>query len=514
MAARLFTNAWFFLPGGRFESCSLLVEGGSIVDVLPELRRPSPEPTGARRNAGTSLPEGTRVIDLAGRHVTPGFIDAHFHLLALALKGLRCDLSAARSARDVAEALFAWEREHPGGEPLVGVDWDESGWTEPVFPTKRELDDAIPGRPVFARRICGHVGVANSAFLDLMTAPRDFIDRDTGFVSEDAVVEASKLGYPPRTKIEKQLEGAIGALHRLGVTSIHDVVGTQNYDAYLAGIRSSRHPLRIEAFFHADPGDFDRLKERASVFDEDLFRAAGIKIFCDGSLGGRTAALNSAYADAPTIGEFLVTEDSLAASLERCVEKGITCMLHAIGDRALRTILLETQHFPPDTRLFRIEHAEVIGWDEMKLLAKSPVSLCMQPNFVRNWQAPGGLYERRLGKSRWRRCNPFRTLADLGVRYAFGSDGMPPGPLYGIKGATEHPLDEERIATAEAIRRYTETANTLSPNGRRTGQLKAGFFADMAVLSGNPLDTDPDVITVERTYLGGEEVYDGRRGGG
>lgn len=489
MSKKLFTNASFFMPTGRFEPRSLLVEEETIAAVLQPGEEASAE-----------------TIDLGGRCVIPGFIDSHIHLLPLALKELRCDLSTSRSAGDIVEALAAWAEENDD-EIVVGVEWDESNWDERVVPTREMLDTAVPDRPAFARRICLHAGVVNTAFLKLLHGHEEFINRDTGFITEDALYEATRLSHPPADAIAAAMEGGIGALHRLGITAIHDIVLEHNYDAYLAGIRSSQLPLRIDALYDAPMDAFDRLAERAADIDDKFFRPAGIKIFSDGSLGGRTAALNSPYSDAHTIGEFLIDEKELSRQLRFCLEKGIACAVHAIGDRALRTVLLEMIQFP-DAGVFRVEHVELAGWDEIQMLKKAPVYLFVQPNFVRNWQAPGGIYEARLGKSRWERCNLFGSFAANGIPFAFGSDGMPPGPLYGIKGATEHPIPAERLSVADAIRRYTETAPAFGPHRRNTGRLEKGCPADLAVLSGDPLAEDLDNIQVDRTYFGGTLVFD------
>lgn len=489
------------MPSGRFEEADLLVEGETIAAVI----RP-----------GEEAPADAEPVDLEGKFVSPGFVDAHFHMLGFALKELRCDLSGVRSAREAADAMGGWAAENEGAGPVVGVDWDQSGWEEKAVPTRYMLDAAVPDRPAFARRVCCHVGVVNTAFLKLLGGHGRFVDAGTGFITEEAVDAATKLSYPPKAAIVGAVAAATGKLHRLGITTIHDIVEEQNFDAYVAGVRASPHVLRIDAFFHVHPENFDRVCRQADGVDENILRPVGVKVYTDGSLGGHTAALNSPYSDAHTIGEFLVEETDLARRLALCLEKGISIAVHAIGDRALRTVLVELLKFPADADVFRIEHAEVVGWDEMEMLKKAPVYLCLQPNFVRNWQGPGGLYEKRLGKTRLERCNPFRSFNDNGVEFAFGSDGMPPGPLYGLKGAVEHPTASQRLAAGEALRRYTGTAGTLGRFPRNAGRLEKGRLADLVVLSGDPTLEDPDRVRVERTYVGGRLVYreggaDGRR---
>lgn len=486
----IYTNARLFQLDGSFAPGSLLVDGDTIADVLP---------------AGETV-SGARVVDLGGRTVIPGFVDSHIHLSSLALKRLRVDLAGAGGAGDVVAGLEAAAGD-AGDSAVVGVDWDESTWKDHSFPTRVLLDGVSRDRPVYARRICGHVGVANTYLLSRLDAPSEFIDRESGTITESAVELANNICRPPAGSIVPAIGAAAAELFRLGITGIHDIVGTGDFDAYLDGIRACEAPLRVDALLVTGPDEFGPLAQKAADLDEYKFRPAGIKLFSDGSIGGWTAALHSSYSDSQTIGEFLLEERALEAALRSCCESGITCAVHAIGDRALRTVLLAMARFPTDSHLFRIEHAELTGWDELRLLGSTRISVSMQPNFVRNWQQPGGLYERRLGRDRCRRCNQFRTLRDLGVPFMFGSDGMPPGPLYGIGGATNHPVPSERLTLSEAILDYTAAPVTPAGFRRNSGRLAPGFLADLVVLSGDPGAGDPDRLVVEQTIAGGDVVY-------
>ena len=490
MNRTLFTNADVFIPEGRFVRGSLLVEQGTIMSVLP---------------AGENT-TNAEIVDLHGGNLLPGFVDAHVHLLELALRELQCDLSGARSADDAVERLARWAREHENDRPVMGVDWDESTWNERTMPTRAMLDAIDPHRPIFARRVCLHVGVANSALLNMLSASRQFVDADTGRVTEAAAAEATRRLDPPPAEIPATIESAIGRLHSLGVTAVHDIVDVNALSPYLEGVRRSKVPLRIDALFITGPESFAHVRESCAGLDPELFRPLGIKLFSDGSLSGRTAALHSCYADAHTIGEFLLDEDEFRGTLRRCVAEGITCAVHGIGDRAIRVVAMAMGLFPGEQDLFRIEHAELTGWEEVDLLRRVGVPLVLQPNFVRNWQQEGGLYESRLGRARARKCNRFRTLREAGVSYAFGSDGMPPGPLFGMRGATHHPVSSERLTLSQALLAYA-AGGRMGRRPRALGEIAPGRPADLVVLSGDPGSGDPDSLAVERTYLGGRLVY-------
>jgi hypothetical protein len=482
------------------------IRDGRVVDLTPPAAAPKP---GARTDV--------RVLSLPGRFLIPAFVDAHFHLLSLAHQSLRCDLGRARSAREAVSLLADWGRGCPESEPLVGVDFDESEWSERVLPTREMLNTISTTRPVYARRVCCHVGVGNDALLSRLASERRFVDVPSGRIVEGAVFEANRLTRPPRSRLIPAIDGAIARLHALGVTAIHDIVDVDSLDAYAEGLRESARALRIDAYLHAAAHDFPAARARLAPLEERGVRAAGIKVFADGSLGARTAALEAPYADGDGAGELLVTREALRAELEGCARLGIACAVHAIGDRALRTVLDAMEDATRETASalrLRIEHAEILDGASLERCARLRVPLVVQPNFVRNWGGEGGMYEQRLGRARWGRNNPFATLARAGVDFVFSSDGMPAGPLFGIKGATHHPVEGERIAPAQAFYRYTgAAADVFAPwappagGAAAAGRIEPGARADLVVLSAHPLLADTDALRVDRTFAGGVEVY-------
>jgi predicted amidohydrolase YtcJ len=482
------------------------MQDGRIVDVTPVEAAPAP---GARADV--------RVLSFPRAFVMPAFVDAHFHLLSLAHRSLRCDLSGAGSAQDVSAQLAEYARANPGDSALVGIDFDESGWKDAAPPTRAQLDAISSTRMLYARRVCCHVGVANSALLERLASPERFVDRDRGRIIEDAVFEANRITRPPAAAQIHAVDGALAELHSLGITAIHDIVDPATLEVYAAGLAASPRPLRIEVFFHAAAEEFERLRDALIPLRRRGVRAAGIKIFADGSLGARTAALHEPYADGEGTGQLLVDGEALRAELEACALRSIGCAVHAIGDRALRAVLEAMgtirARYPAHAR-FRIEHAELIGELEMKQCEAHRIPLVMQPNFVRNWGGEDGMYAARLGRARWERHNRFSSLSRAGIPFVFSSDGMPAGPLYGLRGAIHHAHHRERLAPAEAFYRYTRAAAEVfaaweDPDEERPaeGQIRPGARADLVVLSGHPLLADPDGLRVEATVAGGAEVY-------
>jgi len=501
MTIRLFENGRVLTPSGAFAEASLLVSGRKIESVVPAGEsRPS-----------ASDPEIERA-DLGGLYVIPGFVDCHIHLTALALNKLRCDLSAATSARDACEKMSLWAAAHPDATFLVGFDFDESRWENGQLPTRVMLDGVDDRRPVLLRRICGHLGIANTPLIKRLRRRPDLMDEDAGIVREHVLWEAGHLWEPDDGEVVASVEAAIKDLHRLGITTIHDFVEPERFDVYVRGVAASSAPLRIDAMIHTNPRDLGYYRGACAEAGARDFRVVGAKCFLDGSLGGRTAALNSDYSDGPGWGALLMRKEVVKALAEECFEDGYVLAVHAIGDRAIDLAATALRDFPRGTNLFRIEHCEVAGPAQLENVRWAPVCLSLQPNFVRNWGGAGGLYERRLGKNRVRWCNPYKTLLSSGLPCVFGSDGMPAGPLYGLKGAIEHPVPEERLRPDEALACYTSRPHAVGVQSREAGTLEAGRLADFVLLDGNPLEDDTDRIKVLATIIDGEIVYDAEEG--
>ncbi|MDH3217797.1 MAG: amidohydrolase family protein, partial [Candidatus Krumholzibacteria bacterium] len=306
MARVLIKNGWVYSPAAVFQRRSVLILGDRIEAILP-----ADEPT-------TASHADVEVIDVGGAHVLPGFVDTHIHLTTLALTRLRCDLSGVRSARELCDVLSTWASENDT-PTVMGVGWDESGWQDSRYPTRAMLDAIDARRPLLARRICGHMGVANSPLLKRLTPQPDFIDGASGVVRELSLWEAGGLCEPDLDRLGVEIEVAIASLHRLGITGIHDIVEAAKLDHYLRGVNQSKAPLRIDVLLHTDCDRFKDHAARCSHMDRRVFRLAGIKLFLDGSLGGHSAALNMPYADHDGArGTLLMELDALRAILNAC----------------------------------------------------------------------------------------------------------------------------------------------------------------------------------------------------
>jgi hypothetical protein len=184
-----------------------------------------------------------------------------------------------------------------------------------------------------------------------------------------------------------------------------------------------------------------------------------VKLFADGSIGARTAALREPYADQPGCGRLLHADDELHAIFARCRQAGLRVAVHAIGDAAIDQTLRQLERLAagserPEPEWLSLEHAELLTGDLLERAAALGVRLSLQPNFIARWGQPGGLYEQALGHARWLEMNPLRRIFDADIAVSFGSDGMPMDPALGLLGASGHPLETQRLGVDEALDTY------------------------------------------------------------
>lgn len=467
--------------------------------------------------------QARRVVDLHGRTVVPGFIDSHTHLADQGLHLLGLDLSSASSIEEVIRMVKGRVARAKPGEFIIGYGWDESLWPQKRPPTKADLDPVSPKNPLVLVRVCGHLHSLNS--LALSQLPLDpshpSVDRDphtgqpTG-VLRDPPVDPRSL--QPPMDAERAILEACHYANSLGVTSVHENLYHRQLPllrTYLALRRAGK--LTVRVYCNLEAGLLNHLADLnlQTGMGDEYFRLGGVKIFLDGSLGARTAALTQPYADDPkSKGRLVTSEEDYLRLLERCNKLGLQTSTHAIGDAAIEAALRCHQESGGSGQVRRLRHAiihaELLLPPLLPQARKLGLLMLMQPNFVSQWGQPGGMYEERLGVKRARQMNNFRSLLDAGLRVAFGSDCMPMGPLLGIHAAVNHSNPEARLTVEEALRCYTVESAYASFEEQEKGTLTPGKLADFVVLSHNPLTTPPQnlrKIKVLQTYVGGRLVY-------
>ena len=437
--------------------------------------------------------------------VIPGFVDAHCHFIWSGLESLYLDLCGTASAGDLLDLVSSEIDSEGTGRILRGFGFDSSSWINPVLPSLKDLDRATGSRPVFFRRVCCHKALVNSAMLELLPRECPGVDYSTGIIREGVVFDYESL-FPPETHI---LEQACSLATELAFASGVTALCTFEPLVTTEVLFKNSPPIRMSiCLFGKDAG----FPGEAFNFPEGVLPGIdGLKFFLDGSLGASTAAVSGTYTDG-TVTEPLFSDEQVLRSLEFADDLGLMPVYHAIGGKALAQIDrvshdFHMKHDRGNPAVIRIEHAEELLADWPGCWDTSIHTFVMQPNFVSRWQIEGGLYEGKLGKDRALALNPFSLVADAGFSLGFGSDGMPFGPLRGLSGATDHPLDGFGIDTAQALNAYTLKAAAICGFQDLSCDLAAGRIADMTVLSADPFNTSWDEIEVVATIVGGKTVF-------
>ncbi|MEO6228103.1 MAG: amidohydrolase, partial [Thermomonas sp.] len=444
--------------------------------------------------------------------------------------------------------LRNFEKTLPPGDWLLGGGWDQNDWPETAFPTAADLDAVFPDRPVWLERVDGHAGWANSAALRALAAsPAGKTMLDTGKIDGGKVLVDAD-GKPSGILVDGAMElmnavlPAIDAAHAAealsralavlasdGLTGVHDMgVSRESLALYKQFADSGRLSLRIDAY--AD-GNKDAL---ADLCKNGLYRHGGgrlemhgVKLYIDGALGSRGAALLADYSDDPGNNGLLVTApDAYEVAVRKAKGCGVQVATHAIGDRGNRLVLDTYERVlgadaKTDHR-WRVEHAQILAPAELGRFAKLGVIASMQPTHATS-DMPWA--KERLGEERLVGSYAWRSLLDTGAHLAFGSD-FPvesPDPRLGLYAAVTsqdrqgHPpggwFPAQRMTTAEALRGFTADAAWAGFDEDQVGRLAPGLHADFVVLAADPLavpDSQIDDLVIRSTWVDGKPVYEAK----
>jgi predicted amidohydrolase YtcJ len=522
-ADRIFTDAVVHPLDGSPEAEAVAVRDGRVVRV------------DTAYEVGFLEGVGTDVVDLGGRHLLPGFVDAHTHMEFVGRRLLEADLTGAGSPGACFDRLRAAGTGHRGDDWLLGYGYDESRWSGDYL-TRGDLDSVSDERPVAAFREDMHLVSVNSVALDRYRGemPADDVrtagGEPTGVLVEGAVDAVYEATRPGPEGMRAYLLAAQEHATARGVTAVHDMVRRSAAPRVYRDLDAGGElALRVRINYWADHLDAVLETGLRTNGGSDRVRVGAIKTYTDGSIGGRTARLSEPYADAGREGEgngdgsgdegtgddghgtrgvFLESREDLAGLVGRADDAGLQVALHAIGDEAIE-LALDALEGSEGTR-HRIEHAEVLTDDLIERLGAAGVVVSAQPNFLK-WAREGGLYDSRLGVERRRDSNRFGALQEAGATLAFGSDCMPLGPLYGVQQTVTAPEPAQRLSVTDALRAYTRGAAYAGFDEDRTGTVERGKCADFAVLEESPWEVPEDGIAdidVAMTVVGGEVVYE------
>jgi predicted amidohydrolase YtcJ len=514
----------------RPEAGALAVVGERIVAV------------GSRAEIDAWRGPRTRLIDAGGRRVLPGFNDSHVHFFEGSAKLAQVKLKDARSPEELARRIAAHAKTLARGEWVLGGTWDDQAFEHPRLPTRQDVDAFTPETPVFVDRYDGHMALANGVALALAgvtretTEPpggeivRDARGEPTGILKDAAMNLVSRVVPPPSSEARlRTIRAGLRHAASLGVTSVQDMgPAPGDVAAYAELLERGELTLRVSA---APPET--RWEEQARLglrraFGSPWLRLGAVKGFADGSLGSTTAFFFEPYADAPGTSGLLSDEmqpiEAMRGRLVGADAAGLQLCLHAIGDRAISTVLdlyedVLAVNGPRDRR-WRIEHAQHVAPKDFARFAALGVIASVQPYHAID---DGRWAEGRIGAERAKTTYAFRSFLDAGVRLALGTDWYvaPLDPMQTLYAAvTRATLDgkhlggwvpEQKISLAEAIRAYTAGAAYAEFQEKEKGTLGPGMLADLVILGEDVFAVPPERlrdVRVETTIVGGRVVYE------
>jgi predicted amidohydrolase YtcJ len=477
----------------------------------------------------------TALYDLEGRTVVPGFIDAHAHIWKIGhLLTTMLDLRRVHSIDDLCAAVRQRDANLPPGDWLQGRGFNEAVLAEKRKPTRDDLDQAVPNRPVVLTRTCGHIFVANSAALKLagITAHTDapvggVIERDergepNGILHETAMGLITRVMPPPTASdYEKMIRAALEHQLSLGISSSSDCgVSPELLDVYLELDHEGTLPARISVMpLRRVDGRKDPVP-LPEQYVSDMLRVDTVKFLADGGLSGATAALSVPYRHANTKGTLRFEGEDLRRLCQESHDSGWRIATHAIGDVAIDLVLSIYESLGPHPKGFahRIEHFGLPDAAQLRRAAKLGVISVPQAIFI---HALGANFIEMIPDSLFQRTYPIRGMLDAGLTVALSSDAPVvenDNPLMGMHAAIARRTNdgrticaEQTITAEEALYGYTMGGAIASGDDGTRGSITPGKWADVAVLSADPLLAEPEAlpeIRVDITFLAGNKVYE------
>ena len=544
-----------FIPGSqRTQSADIVFKNGNVYtanDKSPKAQAIAVKDdrivfVGSNAAAQKYVGPNTRVVDLKGNTVLPGFTDSHQHLSGVGQREMTLNLEGTTSLEDFLAKVKARVDQTKPGEWVTGRGWIETHWQPPVFPTRWDLDKVSPNNPVILGRADGHGAVANSAAIKLAGINKDTVNPFGGEISKDKqsgepngmLLDAAqglvRRRVPPTSPEDAERAVVLGVKRNieLGWTQIQDAGGSYaDVDIFKKLYAAGTIKLRIYKAVHGPGPSATRLLNEGATIGAygNRFTFRTIKVVSDGALGSRGAALLDPYSDATDTSGFLtVKAEDLRPMLVEALRKGIQVETHAIGDRANRFILDEYEAafkaVPPAERKiadprWRIEHAQIVNPADIPRFVKLGVIPSMQPS-----HAIGDLFfaPSRLGIKRLQGSYAWESFIKSGVVVPGGSDapverGEPMIEFYaavarkdqkGFSGEGWHP--EEAVTRAQALKMFTVWPAYAAFEEKLRGTIEAGKLADLTILSADIMTIPAPEILKTRcvmTVINGEIVF-------
>ncbi|WP_078410166.1 amidohydrolase [Priestia abyssalis] len=496
---------------------------------------------GTNEEVKVFIGEKTKVIDLEGKSLLPGFIDSHLHLTMYGVnqQAVNCKADHIKSLEDILSDLRDKAKETPKGQWVRAWGFNETKIKEKRYPTKEELDHISSEHPILILRTCGHISIVNSKALEIAKIDRTtpdpeggFIERDvdgntTGRLVETANMAMNEIASYTEEELRKGMKTASDHFISSGITSVHDagVLDTDNFRIMQQAVQAKDIRVRVYAVICTlnDSARFvDNIMSAGIVtgLGDEFFKIGPAKVFTDGSSTGPTIATRQPYtSDSKNFGILYYSQEELDRILGEAHKKGYQITAHAQGDRAIEMVLnciekaLDEQ--PRKNHRHRIEHAGIASADLQERMKKLGVIPIPNPPFFYEF---GESYVKNYG-SRVNEMYPLRDYIDNGIIAAAGSDCPVThyDPLFGIHVAVNRKTasgqlvgGRQRVGVVEAIRAYTWNGAYASFEEDMKGSIEKGKLADLVILDSSILSADPENIkdlSVHMTIIDGEVVF-------
>lgn len=485
--------------------------------------------------------ESATVINGQGKTLLPGLIDAHGHVMGLGFQQLQVQLMGINTLEATLDTIKAYAEANPDLEWIQGRGWNQTLWPENEFPTAEDIDKVVSDRPVWLSRVDGHAGWGNTMAMRLAGISKDTPDPQGGKIIRNEKGEATGVfidaaeGYiqsivpdPTPKEQELALEKAYEQMAKMGITSVHDAgVGVQAWDLYKQFADQGKAKTRIYGMIAGAGGTFDRLSENGPIpsYADDMLALRSVKLYSDGALGSRGAAMIESYSDDPGNRGLLFSEqDEMNEMVLKVTSKGYQANIHAIGDRGNRVVLNAFEHSKNelgDQNLRnRMEHAQIVSLEDIPRFKELDIIASMQPTHA---TSDKNMAEDRVGPQRIKGAYAWRTFLDQGTIIAAGSD-FPvehSNPFFGLYSAVtrmDHEgnpeggwYPEEALTREEALRAFTVDAAYAAHQEEVLGNLEPGKWADFILIDKDYFEVPASEIykiEVLETWVAGKKVFD------
>jgi predicted amidohydrolase YtcJ len=495
--------------------------------------------TGLQKNLQKKNPQA-KLVDLGGKTVLPGLIDAHGHVFGLGTAASQLSLRATNNLTEALAAISLYAKQATQQQWILGGEWNQAIWKLDRFPNAKELDSVVADKPVWLRRVDGHAGWANSKALALAGITKSTPDPAGGKIERDEQGEASGIlvdsamdilekVIPPQNDAELRvaLDAALKQLRSVGLTTVHDAgVDAQSDKLFREYATQGKLTTRVYGMVGGVDQFFDVVSAAGPLKNlaDDRYALRAVKLYSDGALGSRGAALLAPYSDAPhTKGLLFVQDKQMQSMVQKAAAKGYQVNVHAIGDAGNRQVIDALASIPKqhDAKILRhrIEHAQVLELSDIPRVAKANIIPSMQPTHA---TSDMNMAEDRVGKDRIKGAYAWRSFLKQGSKIPCGSD-FPienPNPFWGIYSAVtrqdhqQMPVKgwypEQAMTVQEAFRCFTLDAAYAGHQEKIVGSLEKGKWADFIVI-------DQDIFTIPskdiyktvvlQTWQAGKQVY-------